>query len=141
MLEGKIYLHCSSSLSSHGIVYDPLTGTSEHADPDMVTNWKGPAVVVNGTLYVLNQTSGIRLMMWQPDAKQWVTVKRFSSQLTRPPCQLVAIGKNIFIIGKDLSTVVFDPEHAINVSGVSLGSSVRMCNFDVDVISCKCASI
>lgn len=142
LLDGKIYVRCSSSFSSRGVVYDPTSGTTEHADPDMVMGWKGPAVVVNETLYVLNQTSGTRLTMWQKDVRQWVAVRRFSSHLTRPPCRLVAIGKNLFIIGKDLSTVVFEAENAGNTNGVSIGSSVTMSNSDAaDVISCKSVSI
>ncbi|KAI5345599.1 hypothetical protein L3X38_013476 [Prunus dulcis] len=107
----------------------------------MVACWQGPAVVVDGTLYVLNQSSGTRLMMRQKESREWIPIGRLSSLLTRPPCQLVAIGKKFYIVGKGLSIVMFDVENAGNMEGVMVSSSIPKLNFDDDVISCKCLSI
>ncbi|KAL6322701.1 hypothetical protein AAG906_015387 [Vitis piasezkii] len=98
VLDEKIYIRCgTSSLTSHvyAVVYDPSSGTWEHADADIVSGWQGPAVVIDGTLYVLDQSLGTRLMMWQKESRKWVAVGRLSPLLTRPPCRLVAIGKSI----------------------------------------------
>ncbi|KAL6290276.1 hypothetical protein ACE6H2_007786 [Prunus campanulata] len=96
----------------------PRNGTWQHADADMVAGWRGPAVVVDGTLYVLDQSSGTRLIIWQKESREWIPVGRLSSLLTRPPCQLVAIGKKFYVVGKGLSTVMFDVENAGNMEGV-----------------------
>lgn len=144
VMDGKIYVRCGSAAVSshvHAIAYEPSSGTWEHVAPDMVMGWRGPAVIVNGTLYVLNQTSGTQLMMWQKDTRQWMFVGRFSSEVTRPPCRLVAIGKNILIIGKGLSSTVFDTENAGKMNGVLLSSSFRGLNSDIEVISCRSVAI
>ncbi|KAI8025388.1 F-box/kelch-repeat protein SKIP4 [Camellia lanceoleosa] len=143
-LDGKIYIRCgSSAVSSHvyAVVYEPSRGTWQHADADMASGWRGPAVVVDGTLYVLDQSSGTRLMMWQGDRKEWTAVGRLSPLLTRPPCRLVAIGKSIFVIGKGLSTVVLNVGDARNAGGVMVSSSVTKSTSDDDVICCKCVAI
>ncbi|KAL6981955.1 hypothetical protein U1Q18_023576 [Sarracenia purpurea var. burkii] len=144
VLDEKIYIRCgTSAVSSHvyAVVYDPSSGTWQHADADMASGWRGPAVVVDGTLYVLDQSSGTRLMMWQKDRKEWVAVGRLSPLLTRPPCRLVAIEKSIFVIGKGLSTVVLNVGNAGNVGGVMVSSSVTKLTSDDDVIGCKCLAI
>lgn len=144
VFDGKIYVRCGSSSASsnvHAIAYEPSSGTWEHAAPDMFTGWRGPAVVVNETLYVLNQISGTQMMMWQKGTRQWIPLKRFSSQWTRPPCRLVAIGKNIFIIGKGLSTMVFYTENAGKANGVMLSSSFPGLNSDLEVISCRSVAV
>ncbi|PSS04348.1 F-box/kelch-repeat protein [Actinidia chinensis var. chinensis] len=144
ILDGKIYIRCgSSSVSSHvyAVVYEPSSGTWQHADADMASGWRGLAVVVDGTLYVLDQSSGTRLMMWLKDMKEWVAVGRLSPQLMRPPCRLVAIEKSIYVIGKGLSTVVLNVGDAGNVGGVMVSSSVTKLTSDDDVISCKCLAI
>lgn len=144
VLDGKIYIRCgSSAVSSHvyAVVYEPSNGTWQHADADMACGWRGPAVVIDGTLFVLDQSSGTRLMMWQKDRREWVAVGRLSPLLTRPPCQLVAIGKSIFVIGKGLSTVVWNVGNAGNGEGVMVGSSVTKLASEDDVISCKCVAI
>lgn len=130
-------------LTSHvyAVVYEPSSGTWQHADADMVAGRRGPAVAVDGTLYVLDQSSGTRLMMWQKESREWIPVGRLSSLLTRPPCQLVAIGKKFYVVGKGLSTVMFDVENAGNMEGVMVSSSIPKLNSDDDVISCKCLSI
>ncbi|XP_004306790.1 PREDICTED: F-box/kelch-repeat protein SKIP4 [Fragaria vesca subsp. vesca] len=144
VMDGKIYIRCgTSAVTSHvyAVVYEPSSGTWQHADADMVSGWRGPAVVIGGTLYVLDQSSGTRLMMWQKETREWIPVGRLSSLLTRPPCQLVAVGKSIYVVGKGLSTVMFDVENAGNMEGVIVSSSIPRLNSDDDVISCKCLSI
>ena len=144
VLDEKIYIRCgTSALTSHVyvVVYNPSHGTWQHADADMVLGWQGPAVVVDGTLYVLDQRLGTRLMMWQKESRKWVAVGRLSPLLTCPPCRLVAIGKSIFVIGKGLSTVVFDIGNAGNMGGVMVSSSIPKLTSDDDVISCKILAI
>lgn len=144
VLDEKIYIRCgTSALTSHvyAVVYNPSHGTWQHADADMVLGWQGPAVVVDGTLYVLDQRLGTRLMMWQKESRKWVAVGRLSPLLTRPPCRLVAIGKSIFVIGKGLSTVVFNIGNAGNMGGLMVGSSIPKLTSDDDVISCKILTI
>ncbi|KAI4355059.1 hypothetical protein L6164_003872 [Bauhinia variegata] len=144
VMDGKIYIRCgASSVTSHvySVVYEPSSGTWQHADPDMVSGWRGPAVVVDGILYVLDQSLGTRLMMWQKDRRRWVPVGKLSPKLTRPPCRLVAIGKSIFVVGKGLSTVVIDVGDVGNMGRIMVGSSIPKLISDDDVISCKCSSI
>ncbi|PON43043.1 cAMP-dependent protein kinase regulatory subunit [Parasponia andersonii] len=143
VMDGKIYIRCgTSSVSSHvyAVVYEPSSGTWQHADAEVASGWRGPAVVVDGTLYVLDQTSGTRLMMWKKEIRVWAPVGRLSPLLTRPPCRLVAVGNSIFVVGKGLSTVMLDVGKAINVEGAMVSSSIPKLNSD-DVISCKCLTI
>lgn len=144
VLDGKIYIRCGTSAVSsnvYAVVYEPSSGIWQHADADMACGWRGPAVVVDGVLYVLDQTSGLRLMMWQKDVRGWMAVRRLSTLLVRPPCRLVAIRKKIFVIGKGLSTVMFDVESAGSVDGVLVASSVLKLTSDDEVVSCKCVAI
>ncbi|KAI3818563.1 hypothetical protein L1987_12373 [Smallanthus sonchifolius] len=144
VLDGKIYIRCGlSSVSSHvyAVVYDPLNGTWQHADADMVSGWRGPGIVVDNTLYVLDQSSGTRVMMWQKDSREWEAFGRLAAVLTRPPCRVVAIGKKMFVVGKGLSTVVFDVDKAGNIDGMLVTTSVPKLASDDDVISCKCIAI
>ncbi|KAE8776537.1 F-box/kelch-repeat protein SKIP4 [Hordeum vulgare] len=62
--------------------------------------WSGPTVVVDGTLYMLDQSLGTNLMMWINETKEWVMVCRLSDKLTRPPCELVAICRKIYVVGQ-----------------------------------------
>lgn len=144
VMDGKIYIRCCTSpVTSHvyAVVYEPSSGIWQHADADMVSGWRGPAVVVDGTLYVLDQSSGTRLMMWKKETREWVPVGRLSPLLTRPPCRLVAVGTSIFVIGKGLSTVMLDVGKAGNVEGAMVSSSIPNLSSDDDVISCKCLTI
>ncbi|KAB1207465.1 F-box/kelch-repeat protein SKIP4 [Morella rubra] len=146
VMDGKIYIRCSTFVAPshvHAVAYEPSSGTWQPSDADMVSGWRGPAVVVEGTLYVLDQSSGTRLIMWQKETREWVPVGRLSPLLTRPPCQIVAIGKSIFVVGKGLSTVVIDVGNARNMEGVLLSSSIPKIKLtsDDDVISCKCLAI
>ncbi|XP_042510394.1 F-box/kelch-repeat protein SKIP4 [Macadamia integrifolia] len=144
VLHGKIYIRGAvSTIFQHipALVYEPTSSTWQHVDEDLVSGWHGPAVVVDDTLYVLDQSSGTRLMMWLPKSRDWVSVGRLSPLLTRPPCRLVAIGKSIFVIGKGLSTVMLDLAKAGNVGGVMVSSSFPKLDSDDDVISCKALSV
>ncbi|ESW07052.1 hypothetical protein PHAVU_010G098100 [Phaseolus vulgaris] len=151
ILDGKIYVRFSRYPVTpyvSAIVYEPSSGTWQYADADMVSGWTGPAVVVDDTLYVLDQTLGTRLMMWHKERRQWIPVGKLSPLLTRPPCQLVAVGRSIFIVGKMLSTVVVDVGDLGNEGQVmttssipGLASSIPRLSSDFTVISCKCLSI
>lgn len=144
VLDGKVYIRCSASaVSSHVyvVIYEPLSGIWQHGEADMASGWRGPAIVVDQTLYVLDQSSGIKLMKWRKETRDWVAIGRLSPLLTRPPCRMVAIGRNIFIIGKGLSTVVFDVSNLGDSERVMVGSSIPNLNSDDDVISCKSLSI
>lgn len=144
VMDGKIYIRCGTSpVTSHvyAVVYETSSGIWQHADMDMVSGWQGPAVVVDGMLYVLDQSSGTRLMMWKKEIREWVPVGRLSPLLTRPPCRLVAVGKSIFVVGKGLSTVILDVGKAGNVEGAMVSSSIPNLNSDDDVISCKCLTL
>ncbi|XP_022924533.1 F-box/kelch-repeat protein SKIP4 [Cucurbita moschata] len=142
VMDGKIYIrqrHVDSQ--AYALVYDPSSGTWEHSDSEMVSGWRGPAVIVDKTLYVLDQSSGTRLMMWNNEVKEWIPVGRFSALLTRPPCQLVAVGKIIVVVGKGLSSVIFNVDNARTMEGLMVSSSIPRLDSDVDVLSCKCVTI
>lgn len=149
VLDDKIYIRCgTSSLTCHvyAVVYDPWSGTWQHGDADMVSGWRGPGVIADGTLYVLEQSLGTRVMMWKKESREWVAIGRLSPLLTRPPCRLVAIGRKIFVVGKGLSTVVVDIGNVGNMRGVLLTSSIPKLasdddDDDVNVISCKILAI
>ncbi|CAA0820774.1 F-box/kelch-repeat protein SKIP4 [Striga hermonthica] len=145
LLDKKIYIRCAiSSVDSHvyAVVYDPSSGIWQHGDDVVACGWRGPAVVIDGKLYVLDQVSGLRLMMWREDVREWMAVRRISTHLVLPPCRLVAIGKKIFVIGKGLSTVIFDVGSVGScVDGVLVSYSVGKLGSDCDVISCKCVAI
>lgn len=145
VLDGKIYIRCgSSAVSSHvyAVVYEPSNGTWQHVDSDMASGWRGPGVVVDGNFYVLDQSSGTRLMLWKKDTREWVAVGRLSPLLTRPPCQLVAIGKSIYVVGKGLSTVVFNVGNAAgSMDGLLVSSSLPRLTSDEFVLGCKSVAI
>ncbi|XP_054783834.1 F-box/kelch-repeat protein SKIP4 isoform X2 [Prosopis cineraria] len=156
VLDEKIYaiggLGSNSSDPHSWDTYDPcINSWKSHKDSNIVPEiedsvvmdgWRGPAVVVDGVLYVLDQSSGTRLMMWQKEKRLWMPVGKLSPLLTRPPCQLVAVGKSIFVVGKGLSTVVVDVRDVGNMGKVMVGSSIpKLISSDDDVISCKCLAI
>ncbi|XLS46492.1 hypothetical protein HN51_020850 [Arachis hypogaea] len=145
VMDGKIYIRCGKSPVTHrvyGVVYDPSNGTWQHADTELVSGWSGPAVVVDGVLYVLDESSGTRLMMWHKERQEWLPVGRFSPLLTRPPCRVVAVGKTIFVVGRGLSTVVIDVGDLGNIGKrVMIGSSIPKLMSASNVISCKCLAI
>ncbi|KAL8166962.1 hypothetical protein V2J09_008461 [Rumex salicifolius] len=137
VLDGKIYIRCGQSgISSHVyvVVYDPSSGTWQHADADLASGWLGPAVVINDILYVLDQSSGTKLTMWKKETREWAAIGRLSPHLTRPPCRLVTVDKSIYVVGKGLSTVVFDVSGANNIERVIVSSSIPNLNSDHDII-------
>ncbi|KAG7994390.1 hypothetical protein I3843_01G056300 [Carya illinoinensis] len=144
VMDRRIYTRSGTSAVAsdvHAVVYEPSSGRWQHADADLVSGWRGPAVVLDGTLYVLDQSSGTRLIMWQKETREWVPVGRLSPLLTRPPCQIVAVGKSIFVVGKGLSTVIVDVGNVGNIGGVIITSSIPKLTSDDDVISCKCLAL
>ncbi|XP_021748352.1 F-box/kelch-repeat protein SKIP4-like [Chenopodium quinoa] len=143
VMGGKIYIRSrTSTIPPHVYiaVYDLSSGKWQQTDADMASGWLGPTVVVDDTIYVLDQSLGSKLMMWQKNTREWIPLCRLSPLLPRPPCQMVAIGRKIFIIGKGLSAVVLD----INVGNADrmiASSSIPNFSCDDDVICCKCVSI
>uniref|UniRef100_A0A2P2JYP8 F-box/kelch-repeat protein SKIP4 isoform X1 n=2 Tax=Rhizophora mucronata TaxID=61149 RepID=A0A2P2JYP8_RHIMU len=140
VFDGKMYIRCGASFvpsQAYAVLYEPSSGTWQHADADMVSGWQGPAAVVDDTLYVLDQSSGTRLMMWRKDQRDWAAVGRLSPLLTKPPCQMVAVQNRIFIVGKGLSTVAFDVEKTGNMERVMVSTSITKLNNDEEVICCK----
>ncbi|KAM7275981.1 hypothetical protein ACFE04_017847 [Oxalis oulophora] len=134
VMDGKIYIRSNISplTSAYASVYDPSNNTWQHVDADMASGWHGPAVVVDGTLYVLDQRSGVKLMMWQKDNREWLPVGRLSDLVARPPCRLVAVGKSIFVVGKGRRTVVIDVDNAGNMGRVMVSSSIPKLTSDDD---------
>ncbi|KAB2052375.1 hypothetical protein ES319_A12G116600v1 [Gossypium barbadense] len=160
VLGQKIYaiggLGLNSSVPHSWDTYDPCTNNwTSHSDgnivpeiedsfvldADMVSGWQGPAVVVDETLYVLDESSGTRLMMWEKDLREWVAIGRLSPLLTRPPCKLVAVGKSIYVIGKGRRAVVVDVSNAGNGGGMMVSSSIPKLTSNDEIINCKCLSI
>ncbi|XP_039168886.1 F-box/kelch-repeat protein SKIP4-like [Eucalyptus grandis] len=143
VLDGQIYIRCGGfPLLPHvyAIMYKPSRGSWQHVDADMASGWKGPAVVIDGALYVLDYSSGLRLMKWRKESKDWVVVKSLSQRLIQPPCRLVAIGKELFVIGKGLSTLMFNVDQSEN-SGEMVESSISPLTSNYDVISCKVVAV
>ncbi|CAD6340861.1 unnamed protein product [Miscanthus lutarioriparius] len=83
-----------------------------------------PTVVVDGTLYMLEQSMGTKLMRWQKDTKGGPRFGELSDKVTRPPCALVAIGRKIHVIGRGLSIVTVDVDTAARVDGFLVTTSV-----------------
>ncbi|KAK8521230.1 hypothetical protein V6N12_005140 [Hibiscus sabdariffa] len=98
---GKIYIRQGLHRNVCAIVYEPSSGACRHCDSDVLSGWRGPAVVVDGTLYVLDQASEPRLwrltMMWQKDIRKWVVIRKLPDTDIRPPYKLVAVGKQISV--------------------------------------------
>ncbi|RZC18615.1 F-box/kelch-repeat protein SKIP4, partial [Glycine soja] len=90
VLDGKIYVRCARhpdvTRRVFVVVHEPSSGTWQYADADMVSGWTGPAVVVDGTLYVLDKSLGTSLMMWHKDQ-----VGKLSPWLTRPSFRCMVI--------------------------------------------------
>ena len=90
VLDGRIYVRCARhpdvTRRVFVVVHEPSSGTWQYADADMVSGWTGPAVVVDGTLYVLDKSLGTSLMMWHKDQ-----VGKLSPWLTRPSFRCMVI--------------------------------------------------
>ncbi|RDY07899.1 F-box/kelch-repeat protein SKIP4, partial [Mucuna pruriens] len=144
VIDGKIYVRCGrypTTPNDYGVVYEPSSGTWQYADADMVSGWNGPAVVVDGNLFVLDKNLGSRLMMWHKERREWMPVGKLSPLLTKSPCKLVAVGKSIFVVGKGLSTVVLDVSNFGTTVQVMMGFSLPRVACDFNVLSCKCFSL
>ncbi|KAG1361320.1 putative F-box/kelch-repeat protein SKIP4 [Cocos nucifera] len=77
--------------------------------------------------------------MWEKESEDWVALGRLTDELPRSPCQLIAIGRSIGVIGEGLSTVFIDVHKAVKVGGMLACSSVGP-NFDFEcdsVFSCN----
>ena len=105
-------------------IYDPLDRTWRGTENEIALCCSSPTVVVDGTLYTLEQLMGTKLMRWQKDTKEWATLGRLSDKVTRPPCALVAIGRKIHVIGRGLSIVTVDVDTAARVDGFLVTTSV-----------------
>nr|AGT15881.1 F-box/kelch-repeat protein [Saccharum hybrid cultivar R570]AGT16041.1 SKP1 interacting partner [Saccharum hybrid cultivar R570] len=105
-------------------IYDPLDRTWRGTENEIALCCSSPTVVVDGTLYMLEQSMGTKLMRWQKDTKEWATLGRLSDKVTRPPCALVAIGRKIHVIGRGLSIVTVDVDTAARVDGFLVTTSV-----------------
>ncbi|CAM8914172.1 unnamed protein product [Rhodiola kirilowii] len=143
LMTGKIYIRGRTSIVSpiREAIYEPSSNSWQHLDSDMASGLRGPAVVADGILYVLDQTFGTKLIMWCEESREWVPVGRLSSLLTRPPCRLVAIGRTIYVIGTGLSTVIIDLDNIGNQAGVVVCSSIPNLDSHEVVLSCKCVDI
>ncbi|KAG0486214.1 hypothetical protein HPP92_008309 [Vanilla planifolia] len=143
LFDGKLYtIHKSWIDSQYARVYDPSSREWVDANLEMTCCARGPTVVVHGTLFMLDETCGTRLMMWRRETEEWVPLGRLSLALTKPPCQLVAVGKSIFIIGQNLSTVIVDIDKAASVEGVLVASSFApKLDNDLFVVSCRTNAI
>ncbi|XP_031503421.1 F-box/kelch-repeat protein SKIP4 [Nymphaea colorata] len=145
IVNGKMYIrHISPDIvpNSYAAMFDLSDNKWHPVDNEMVMGWRGPAVVVGGSLYVLDQTSGIKLMTWKEETREWALVGRLSTLFTKPPCCVAAIGKRIFVIGKGLNTVVIDTQTAGRIQGIMLCTSIPgLVDFDDLVVSCKTISI
>lgn len=105
-------------------IYDPLDCTWRGTENEIALCFSSPTVVVDGTLYMLEQKIGTKLMMWEKGTKEWVMLGRLSDKVTRPPCELVAIGRKIYVIGRGLSIVTIDVDTATRVNGFLVTTSV-----------------
>ncbi|WVZ82834.1 hypothetical protein U9M48_030048 [Paspalum notatum var. saurae] len=123
-------------------IYDPLDCTWRGTENEIALCFSSPTVVVDGTLYMLEQTMGTKLMMWQKSTKEWVTLGRLSDKVTRPPCELVAIGRKIYVIGRGLSIVTIDVDTAARVDGFLVTTSVGpLVEEDVSPERCRVIAI
>lgn len=106
----------------------------------MVNGWVGPIVVVNGTLYMLDQRLGLKMMMWNEEAQDWVALGRLSTHRIRPPCFLAAAGAKIYVISSSLHTVVIDVSNLGNVPGTLVSSYIAGLS-GVEVLCCSTVSL
>ncbi|XP_068640056.1 F-box/kelch-repeat protein SKIP4 [Aristolochia californica] len=143
--DGKIYIRPGGwtiHTNVNALVYDPSSSQSwQTVDGGMVRGWIGPTVVVDGTLYMLDQNSGVMLMRWREGSQQWNALGRLSPWLAKPPCRLAAIGRSIFVIGKGLTTMVMDLDNIGFRRGVMVSSSIPSLSCTDDIIFCKAVAI
>ncbi|MQM07441.1 hypothetical protein Taro_040278 [Colocasia esculenta] len=142
-LDGKIYsIHEPNHEFHYAGTFDPTDNDWEHSNSEIALCWRGPTVIVDEILYMLDETSGAKLMRWQEETGDWVSVGRLSPLLVKPPCQVVANGRTIIVIGKGLSTIAVDVDKAAKVGGMLVSSfSLPELDSDLSVLSCKTITI
>lgn len=130
-------IHSKQQGTHYAGIYDTVS-RSWTFDPasDMAFCWRGPTTVVDGSPYMLDEGLGMKLSKWQNG--HWAPVGRLSSLVTEPQCELAAVGRRIFVVGKGLRTVMVDVDVAAE-GGRMFVSSPPMPGLDDDltVISCK----
>ncbi|KAK8966278.1 putative F-box/kelch-repeat protein [Platanthera guangdongensis] len=142
--EGKVYtVHSTWVDRQYARAYDPSSRSWEDLSRQMTSCCHGPTVVSSGILHMLDETHGTRLMTWEKENEEWVLLGRLAQGLTNPPCQLVAVGSCVYVVGHNLSTVVVDTEiNGARPEGVLVGSSLApKLGSDVSVMSCKAVTI
>ncbi|KAL0724590.1 hypothetical protein Bca4012_039189 [Brassica carinata] len=142
VMDGKVYVRGGGGSSA--AVYDGSTKDWERVDDDMASGWLGPAVVVGDDLYVLDQSFGATLTIWCRETRMWIRIGKLSQLVMTQQCRLVSIGSNIFVIGKDCTTVVIDVENVRKtmMNGVMVCSSIpKTWDDHIYVISCKSIAI
>lgn len=75
-------------------------------DSVMSQSWHGPSVVLDGSLYMLDQIGGIKLMRFDAEKNAWLPVGRVSPALLTPPCKLIGHQGQLYIVGRGASMVV-----------------------------------
>ncbi|CAN6487301.1 unnamed protein product [Victoria cruziana] len=144
-VNGKIYIrHVSPDIvpNTYAAMYDLSDNKWHPMDNEMVMGWRGPAVVVGRSLYVLDQMTGIKLMTWKEETQEWAVVGKLSTLFTKPPCSVAAIDTRIFVIGKGLNTVIIDTQTAGRIKGIMMCTSIAgLMELDNLIISCKTIAI
>lgn len=143
--DGKMYVRCCNKIGgAHEkkvLMLHPATSNKwEPVEGNLVSGWLGPIVVVNGTLYMLEQGFGLKMMMWSEEAQDWVALGRLSTHRIQPPCFLAAAGAKIYVISSSLHTVVIDVSNLGNVPGTLVSSYIA--GFPgVEVFGCNTVSL
>ncbi|CAA7406061.1 unnamed protein product [Spirodela intermedia] len=139
-MNGKVHTIHELSLNvfHRGMLGPPLGDDGDGVAPNFSLCCHSPTVLVGRDLYMLDQSSGAKLMLWQQGTQEWTTVGRLSPWLVKPPCQLTAYGRTIVIVGKGLSTTAIDVDRAARVQGMTVSSySLPELDPNLSVISCK----
>ncbi|EFJ13650.1 hypothetical protein SELMODRAFT_122034 [Selaginella moellendorffii] len=141
VLDGRIYVrHASPGIIPpfYAAVYDPQANAWDALDNQMTRQWCGPAVAVGGDVYMLDQTLGIKLMVLNRATGEWNTVGRLSPHSIRTPCRIAAVGKNLYVVGRGLKTMVLNLEEAGKHRGLLVTSSIEgLRSVDDVVVSCN----
>lgn len=142
--DGKMYVRCTKiggAPEKEVLMLNPATSNRwEPVEGNMVNGWVGPIVVVNGTLYMLDQGLGLKMMMWSEEAQDWVALGRLSTHRIHPPCFLAAAGAKIYVISSSLHTVVIDVSNLGNVPGTLVSSYIAGLS-GVEVLCCGTVSL
>eukprot|EP00246_Nothoceros_aenigmaticus_P012433 TRINITY_DN3858_c0_g1_i1.p1 TRINITY_DN3858_c0_g1~~TRINITY_DN3858_c0_g1_i1.p1 ORF type:complete len:352 (+),score=45.10 TRINITY_DN3858_c0_g1_i1:218-1273(+) len=143
VFDGKIFIrHVSPDNLPpfYAAIYDASQNVWSPVDDDMAKKWCGPtAVVANKDVYMLDQTYGLKLMRLEKEKGHWEFVGRISPFSTRGPCKIATVGKNLYIVGRGLRTVVVNTDNTGDGGlGLLLASSISglKCSDDI-VLSCN----